>query len=95
VASAPAAVAAASSASGTFAVQLAGTTSEDEARDALGRLTRRFASELGSYRPAVVRAESGSRTVYRVRVSNLSNEDANTLCARLKAGGGTCFVARN
>jgi hypothetical protein len=25
----------------------------------------------------------------------LSSEDANSLCARLKASGGTCFVAHN
>lgn len=92
---APVAPTASAGAPGTFSVQLAGTSSEDEARDALTRLTRRFATELGSYRPAVVKADIGSRTVYRVRVNNLSSEDANTLCARLKAGGGTCFVARN
>ena len=92
---APVAPAASAGAPGSFSVQLAGTSSEDEARDALTRLTRRFATELGSYRPAVVKADVGSRTVYRVRINNLSSEDANTLCARLKAGGGTCFVARN
>jgi hypothetical protein len=43
----------------------------------------------------VVKAEVGSRTVYRVRVKGLSSDDANTLCARLKAGGGSCFVARD
>jgi hypothetical protein len=92
---APVAPAASAGAPGSFSVQLAGTSSEDEARDALTRLTRRFATELGSYRPAVVKADIGSRTVYRVRINNLSSEDANTLCARLKAGGGSCFVARN
>jgi hypothetical protein len=67
----------------------------EEARDAVGRLSRKFAAELGGLKPAVVKAEVGSRTVYRVRVKGLSSDDANTLCARLKAGGGSCFVARD
>lgn len=82
-------------AGGGFAVQLAGTTSEEEAKDALSRLGRKFSAELGGLRPAIVRADVGSKTVYRVRVTNLSSDDANTLCARLKASGGSCFVAKN
>ena len=31
----------------------------------------------------------------RVRVVNLSREDATALCQKLQAGGGTCFVAKN
>jgi cell division septation protein DedD len=50
---------------------------------------------LGSYRPTIVKAEDAGRTVYRVRVINLSSDDANKLCAKLKASGGTCFVARS
>ncbi|MDB5641924.1 MAG: hypothetical protein JWN07_1241 [Hyphomicrobiales bacterium] len=83
------------SAGGAFSVQLAGTTSVEEAKDAVDRLTRKFTSELGSHRPSVVKAEVGSKTVYRVRVKGLSSDDANTLCARLKSGGGSCFVARD
>jgi hypothetical protein len=98
VASAPATTAsipAPTGAGGAFSVQLAGTTSPAEAKDAVDRLTRKYASELGSYRPTVLKAEVGSKTVYRVRVKGLSSDDANTLCARLKAGGGPCFVARD
>lgn len=98
VASAPATTAsipAPTGAGGAFSVQLAGTTSPAEAKDAVERLTRKYASELGTYRPTVLKAEVGSKTVYRVRVKGLSSEDANTLCARLKSGGGPCFVARD
>ncbi len=80
---------------GTYAVQLVGTTSADEAKAALERVNTRFRSDLGSYRPTIVKAEDGGRTVYRVRVINLSSDDANKLCAKLKASGGTCFVARS
>lgn len=92
---APAPVQTASAAAGTYAVQLVGTTSADEAKAALERVNTRFRSDLGSYRPTIVKAEDGGRTVYRVRVINLSSDDANKLCAKLKSAGGTCFVARS
>lgn len=85
----------ATAAAGTYAVQLVGTTSADEAKAALDRVNTRFRSDLGSYRPTIVKAEDGGRTVYRVRVINLSSDDANKLCAKLKSAGGTCFVARS
>lgn len=80
---------------GAFSVQLAGTTSEEEARDAANRLGKKFSSELGGLKPAVKKFDLGSKSVFRVRVSGLSSEDANSMCARLKASGGTCFVAHN
>lgn len=92
---APAPVATATATAGTYAVQLVGTTSQDEAKAALDRVNTRFRGELGSYRPTIVKAEDGGRTVFRVRVINLSSDDANRLCAKLKASGGTCFVARS
>jgi hypothetical protein len=85
----------ATAAAGTYAVQLVGTTSADEAKAALDRVNTRFRSDLGSYRPTIVKAEDAGRTVYRVRVINLSSDDANKLCAKLKSAGGTCFVARS
>ena len=92
---APAPAPAAAARGGAFAVQLAATTSGDEARDAASRLGRKFASELGSYKPGVRMYEVGSKSIYRVRVTGLSSEEANSLCAKLKASGGACFVARN
>jgi hypothetical protein len=96
VASAPPAQTSSAAGAGTgFSVQLVGTTSVEEAKDAVERLTRRFSSELGFYRPSVVKADVGSKTVYRVRVKGMSSDDANMLCAKLKSGGGSCFVARD
>ena len=85
----------ASATAGTYAVQLVGTTSADEAKAALDRVNTRFRADLGNYRPTIVKAEDAGRTVYRVRVINLSSDDANKLCAKLKSAGGTCFVARS
>lgn len=80
---------------GGFSVQLAAPGSEQEARATATRLKQRYSDVLGSYNPGVRKAEIGDKTVYRVRVGGLSRESANDLCTRLKAGGGSCFVASN
>jgi hypothetical protein len=92
---APVAPADTSTGAGGFAVQLAAPASEQEAKDTLARLQRKFATELGSYKLGVRKADVGDRTVYRVRVSNLSRDDANILCTKLQAAGGVCFIAKN
>lgn len=86
---------AAAAAGGGFAVQLAAPATEQEAKDTLSRLQKRFVNELGTYKLGVRKADVGDRTVFRVRVSNLSREDANVLCTKLQAAGGVCFIAKN
>jgi hypothetical protein len=85
----------ASGAGGSFAVQLAAPGSEQEAKDVIARLQKRFASELGARHPSAAKVNVGEKSVYRVRVGNLSKEDADSLCGSIKSGGGACFVARN
>ncbi|WP_036257357.1 SPOR domain-containing protein [Methylocapsa aurea] len=85
---------ASSAAAGTFAVQLAAPTSEQEARDIQVRLMKKH-SELAGFHPSIRKAASGDKTVYRVRVGNLSHEEANALCQKIQSGGGNCFVAKN
>jgi hypothetical protein len=80
---------------GGFAVQLAAPASEQEARSASSRLGAKFADSLGGRRPAVVKAEVGDKSIYRVRVSSLSRDEAVSLCEKVKAKGGACFVAKN
>ncbi len=86
---------AASGGAAGFAVQLAAPASEQEARDLATRLQKKFASELAGYHPTIHRADAAGKQVYRVRVGNLSREDAVSLCEKLKAGGGACFIAKN
>ena len=43
----------------------------------------------------LVKAEVGEKSIYRVRVSSLSREEANSLCGKIKSKGGDCFVAKN
>ncbi len=80
---------------GGFAVQLAAPATEQDARSASAKLAAKFAEPLGGRRPIVVKAEVGDKSIYRVRVSSLSREEAVSLCEKVKAEGGTCFVAKN
>ncbi len=80
---------------GTFAVQLAAPGSEAEAKSATTKLLKKYGSALSGRRLGFHRAESNGHTVFRVRVSSLSKDDATSLCSKLKSDGGTCFVAKN
>jgi hypothetical protein len=80
---------------GGFAVQLAAPASEQEAHDVAARLQKKFAAQLDGMKPSIKQADAGGRQVYRVRVGNLSREEAAALCDKLKAGGGACFIAKN
>jgi hypothetical protein len=76
-------------------VQLAAPGSVAEANAAIARLKQRHAAELGGAQPVSVRANVNGKDIYRVRVTGMSQDEANALCNRLKSGGGSCFVARN
>ena len=80
---------------GGFAVQLAAPGSETEAKAVSARLGKKFADALSGHHLAFHKAESNGKPVYRVRVGSLSREDAVSLCEKLKADHGTCFVAKN
>jgi SPOR domain len=77
-----------------YAVQLAAPGSEAEAQSASTRLKAKFAAELGAAEPVIRKADLQGRTVYRVRVVGLAKSDAVSLCEKVKAGGGACFIAR-
>jgi hypothetical protein len=79
---------------GGFAVQLAVSASEGEARSAFQKLQQKYA-DLGG-QPAIIRkAEVNGSTVFRVRVGPMSRDDASSLCSKLQGQGGQCFVAKN
>jgi cell division septation protein DedD len=68
---------------------------EDAARAAYDQLADKFATDIGGKPATVTQAQVNGRSVFRVRVTPLSREEANTLCTRLKASGGQCFVVAN
>ena len=80
---------------GGFAVQLAGSPVESEARAAANKLSAKYASALQGRHATFVEAKVGQKTVYRVRVGHLSEATAKSMCAAIKGQGGNCFIARN
>ncbi len=82
-------------AAGGYAVQLGAPPTAQEAHDVSLRLQRKFAEQLGGNRPSIHEAKSGDKSVFRIRVGGLSQDDARALCSKLQAGGGACFVVHN
>jgi SPOR domain len=88
---------AAATGSGSYAVQLAAPGTEREAQNASTHLQSKYASELGGAQPTIREAEVNGRSIWRVRISDMSKAAAVSLCMKLKASGGdgACFIAKN
>jgi hypothetical protein len=78
-----------------YAAQLASTSSEEEAKDMIGKLQKRFPSQLSGYKPTVVKATVNDRQVYRIRIVGLTKAQADNVCGSVKSGGGACIPAKN
>jgi hypothetical protein len=91
-ATAPAAVA---EGGGEWAVQLSAPRSEADAQSAIAKFKSKYADALGDSALSIHQADVKGQTIYRVRVSGLSKNDASALCSKLKAGGGDCFIAKD
>ena len=77
---------------GGVSVKLASSTSEEKAREALGRLRKQFPGALSN--AGVYREDLGKVGVfYRVRVMPLTRDAADKVCAELKAGGVSCSIS--
>ncbi|MCQ4189095.1 SPOR domain-containing protein, partial [Methylocystis suflitae] len=80
---------------GGFAVQFGAADSEADARELLKTVVSKYRSQLGGLKPTFKMATVNDKTVYRVRVGAVSKESANAICSKVKATGGSCFVAGN
>lgn len=80
---------------GDFAVQLAAPPTEQEAKTLASRLAQRYGETLAGQEPEIIRAEVNGKVLYRVRITGLDRESANTMCNRIKSAQGSCFVAKN
>ena len=87
--------AAPAAASGGYAVQFGAPRDEGEAKALIGRFQSRYADALGGAALGVRKAKRDGSSIYRVRAGGLSKADANAMCAKVKAAGGDCFVAKN
>jgi hypothetical protein len=63
--------------------------------DKASKLSAKFAGALGGHHLSFHKADSNGKSVYRVRVSSLTREEATGICEKLKSSGGSCFVAKN
>lgn len=99
VASAPAAAAPAAAAPvanpGGYYMQIASQPTVEGAQSSWRTLSSRYSSVLGGKSVDIQRADiPGKGVFHRVRVPAGSRDEANSLCSRYKAAGGSCFVSR-
>lgn len=76
-----------------WVVQVSSQTSPEAAQASFANMRNRF-SALRGRAMAIQRANVNGTTYYRVRVQTASRSDANQLCSRLAAAGGSCFVTK-
>ncbi len=94
-AQAPAAAQPAAANPGGYVIQIASLPSEAEAQSSYNSLSSKFGSVIGGRGVDIKRAEIANKgTYYRVRIPAGSREEANALCAKYKAAGGSCLVTR-
>lgn len=94
VATAPAAAAPAANPGGYY-MQIASQPSAEGAQASWNTLSNRYSSVLGGLGVDIQRADiPGKGVFHRVRVPAGSRDQANALCSRYKAAGGSCFVSR-
>jgi SPOR domain len=78
-----------------FSVQLGAEGSQDSARAKFNKIKGDHSDVLGDQNANIRNAEVNGKSIYRIRVGNMSREQAVSMCERLKADGGNCFVAKN
>jgi hypothetical protein len=94
VASAPAAAAPVANPGGYY-VQIASQPTVEGAQASWRTLSSRYSSVLGGRDVDIQRADiPGKGVFHRVRVVAGTRDQANALCSRYKAAGGSCFVSR-
>lgn len=79
--------------SGITMIQLGAYGSEAVAREAWGKLSKRF-DYLAALSMRIEKAEVGGATLYRLRAGAGNAANATTLCGRLKVAGESCIVVR-
>ena len=83
--------------SAPWGVQVAGNFSRTRAISAYQAVQKRFRQVVGDRPPIVIGARAparGNRAFYRVRIPAENRNEADRLCAELKAAGGSCIVLK-
>ncbi|GEO84877.1 MULTISPECIES: SPOR domain-containing protein [Alphaproteobacteria] len=82
-------------AAGGYYIQVASLPSQAEAEKSYKNVSAKFASVIGGRAHEIKQADiAGKGTYYRVRISAGTKAEAQALCERYKAAGGSCLVAK-
>lgn len=85
----------ATAATGEWTIQIASQPSSEAAQATYKALASKYGSIIGGRGVSIVQAEiAGKGTFYRVRIPAGSKSEANALCSRYQAAGGSCFISR-
>jgi hypothetical protein len=80
---------------GSYVIQIASLPSETEAQTSYARLSSKFSGIIGGRGVDIRRAEIKNKgTYYRVRIPAGSKQEAQALCSKYKAAGGSCLVSK-
>lgn len=80
---------------GSYVIQIASLPSEGEAQTSYSRLSSKFAGIIGGRGVDIRKAEIKNKgTYYRVRIPAGSKQEAQALCSKYKAAGGSCLVSK-
>jgi hypothetical protein len=81
-----------------WGIQIATALSKEEALAEFSRVKQDHADILGSYDPIIVAQcdlDLGTKLQYQPGSGAAGREDADALCAKLRASGGACIVQKN
>jgi hypothetical protein len=79
-------------------VEIATSFEKQEALDDFARVQKQFSDLLGSYQPLIVEdcdLHMGTSPQYSARIGLDNRDEADALCAKLRAKGGACVVQKN
>jgi hypothetical protein len=81
-----------------WGVEIATSFNKQEALDDFARVQKQYSDLLGSYQPLIVEdcdLHMGTAPQYSARIGIDNRDDADALCAKLRAQGGACVVQKN
>ena len=82
----------------SWGVEVATAFSKEEALDEFTQAKQDYADILGSYEPDLIEQcdlHMGTKLQYSARIKMDTRENADALCAKLRARGGACIVQKN
>ena len=78
-----------------WGVQVAGNPNRSAAMKMFQRIKGRFGGVLGDKAPIILRDRASAGRIYAVRMGADSRGEADALCGKLRAAGGSCVVLKN